>query len=286
MKIQRKPEWLKIKLPGSGHYAEVKQLITELRLNTVCQSAHCPNLGDCWARRTATFMIMGQVCSRNCRFCAVEHGPLLPLDAGEPLRVAQAVNRLGLRYVVVTSVTRDDLADGGAGHFHDTIAAIRRENAGCRIEVLIPDFKGSQTALQKVVDAYPDVLNHNVETVPRLYRTVRLQASYERSLAVLQYAAEAGMVTKSGLMLGLGETGEEILHCARELRQVGCRILTLGQYLPPSKDHVPVVRFIPPQEFDALRRQCLDLGFEHVESAPLVRSSYHADQQAAGRHTG
>jgi len=286
MKIQRKPEWLKIKLPGSGHYTEVKQLITDLRLNTVCQSAHCPNLGECWARRTATFMIMGQVCSRNCRFCAVEHGALLPLDAEEPLRIAQAVKRLELRHVVVTSVTRDDLTDGGAGHFYDTIAAIRRESPGCSIEVLIPDFKGSHTALQKVVDAHPDVLNHNVETVPRLYGSVRPQASYEQSLAVLRYAAEAGMVTKSGLMLGLGETGAEILQCARDLRQVGCRILTLGQYLPPSKSHVPVVRFVPPQEFDALRQQCLDLGFEHVEAAPLVRSSYHADRQAASRRAG
>lgn len=279
MSIKNKPKWLKMEMPGTGYYPELKRLLTEKNLNTVCFSARCPNIGDCWSRRTATFMILGTRCSRNCRFCAIEHSRPEPPDAEEPLRIAQAVQILKLHYAVVTSVTRDDLPDGGAGHFNATILAIRQLTPQCRIEVLIPDFQGNTRSLDRVLEACPDVLNHNLETVQRLYSNVRPQADFNRSLNVLHYASRKGIVTKSGMMLGLGEIEAEVLEAAEALRSVGCRILTLGQYLAPSQEHLPVVRYLPPEEFARLRRQCLRLGFDHVQAGPLVRSSYHAAEQ-------
>lgn len=279
MSLAPKPKWLKIKLPGTGHYHDVRRLLAANNLHTVCSSARCPNIGDCWARRTATFMILGNVCTRNCRFCAVEHGqPSLP-DDDEPRRTALAVQTLSLRYAVVTSVTRDDLADGGAAHFAAVIREIKKLNPHCLVEVLIPDFQGDEQALATVLQAQPDVLNHNVETAPRLYALVRPQADFERSLQVIRRSDEKGFTTKSGLMLGLGETHEEVLETACRLRRAGCQILTLGQYLSPSQTHLPVYRFVPPEEFSELHRECLTMGFTRVQSAPLVRSSYHADEQ-------
>lgn len=279
MTLKQKPKWLKMEMPGTGYYPEIKRLLQENNLNTVCSSAKCPNIGDCWSRRTATFMILGTRCSRNCRFCAIEHSRPDPPDAEEPLRVAQTVQRLNLRYAVVTSVTRDDLPDGGAGHFSATILAIRRLNPQCRIEVLIPDLQGDTQSLDLLLAACPDVLNHNLETVQRLYCTVRPQADFNRSLKVLHYASRKGFVTKSGMMLGLGESESEVLEAAEALRSAGCCILTLGQYLAPSKEHLPVVRYLPPEEFAQLRQQCLRLGFDHVQAGPMVRSSYHAAEQ-------
>jgi len=252
--------------------------VRALGLHTVCQEARCPNIGECWGHRTATFMLLGDTCTRNCGFCAVTHGRPLAVDAGEPLRVAEAVARLGLRHVVVTSVNRDDLPDGGAAHFAATARALRRLLPACRIEVLVPDFQGNLASVAEVVASPIDVFNHNLETVPRLYRRVRAGARYERSLAVLRAAREGqgGLLTKSGLMLGLGETEEELLRVFSDLRAIGCDILTLGQYLRPSRDHLPVERYVPPEEFTDLRAEALALGFRHVEAGPLVRSSYHA----------
>jgi lipoic acid synthetase len=255
-------------------------------LHTVCEEARCPNIGECWEDRTATFMILGDVCTRRCGFCAVSHGQPTWEDWGEPDRVGRTVARMGLRHVVVTSVNRDDLADGGAGIFARTIAAIRREAAGCRVEILIPDFQGSAGALETVLEARPDVLNHNVETVPRLYREVRPGARYERSLELFDRARRHATrpVTKSGIMLGLGETADELAVTMRDLRDAGVQLLTLGQYLRPSAAHLPVVRYVPPDEFRALAARGEALGFRHVEAGPLVRSSYHARRQvdAAG----
>jgi lipoyl synthase len=282
--IQQKPNWLKIKLPGAGHYPQVKRLVETQHLHTVCTSAHCPNIGDCWSRRTATFMILGDICSRNCGFCAVDHGRPSATDSGEPLRIAQAVQTLGLRYVVITSVTRDDLADGGAAHFAATILKIKRLIPQCRVEVLIPDLQGDQQALQVVLNAKPDVLNHNLETVPRLYKTVRPQADYQRSLKVIQMAGKQGYISKSGLMLGLGETRDEVLQTAQELRAVGCNLLTLGQYLSPSRHHLSVTRYVTPEEFSQLQDDCLRMGFDRVQASPLVRSSYHADEPMSSQN--
>ncbi|MBN1466711.1 lipoyl synthase [candidate division KSB1 bacterium] len=278
---RRKPEWLKVKLPGGITFSRVKNLVAGGGLHTVCESAHCPNIGECWSRQTATFMLMGDTCTRNCRFCAVPGGPVAPLDADEPRRVAQAVQELGLHYAVITSVTRDDLADGGASHFARTIQEIRRARPSCQVEVLIPDFQGRRDALQTVIDAGPDVLNHNVETVPRLYALARPQADYQRSLHLLKEAHAQGAKTKSGLMVGLGEDSEEVLQVMHDLYRNGCRMLTIGQYLQPSKRHLPVARYVPPKEFDELKRSGLRLGFAHIEAGPLVRSSYHAEQQWA-----
>jgi len=277
----RRPSWLKVRMPTGGQFAEVRRLVAQHHLHTVCESARCPNVGHCWARRTATFMILGDVCTRNCRFCAVKTGKPTAVDLDEPRRVAEAVKTLNLRYAVITSVTRDDLEDGGALIFAETIRQIRTAVPGCQVEVLIPDFKGSAAALRTVLGAKPDVLNHNLETVPRLYRQVRPQANYTRSLQVLERARRAGFTTKSGLMLGLGETLDEVREVMRDLRSVGCQILTLGQYLQPTREHLPVARFVSPQEFDALRDYGLAIGFQHVASGPLVRSSFHADEQAA-----
>jgi lipoic acid synthetase len=275
---RRHPPWLKVRAPGGPEFAETMATVRELGLHTVCQEARCPNIGECWGHRTATFMLLGDTCTRNCGFCAVTHGRPLAVDPAEPLRVASAVARLGLRHVVVTSVNRDDLADGGAAHFAATARAIKRLLPGCRVEVLVPDFQGNLASVAEVVASPIDVFNHNLETVPRLYRRVRAGARYARSLAVLE-AAHGGrerLLTKTGLMLGLGETQEDLASVFRDLRSIGCDILTLGQYLRPSGEHLPVERYVPPEEFTALGAGALALGFRHVEAGPLVRSSYHA----------
>ncbi|MGB9606666.1 MAG: lipoyl synthase [Bryobacteraceae bacterium] len=275
-----RPAWLRAPAPGGENYRELKTLVRQLGLHTVCESAACPNVGECWNHRTATFMILGNVCTRRCGFCAVLRGAPLPVDYDEPRRVAEAVVRLGLRHAVITSVTRDDRKDGGAELFALTIRAIRERAPGCRVEVLVPDFQGSRTALDLVLEAAPDVFNHNLETVPRLYRQVRPGARYERSLEVLDYARRRcpAMPTKSGLMLGLGEEPSEVLAVMSDLAERGVGILTLGQYLSPSPAHLPVARFVPPEEFDALAAQGRRMGFRHVIAGPLVRSSYHAAQ--------
>jgi lipoic acid synthetase len=278
-----RPNWLRAPAPGGENYRELKALAGGLRLHTVCESAACPNLGECWNRRTATFMILGNVCTRRCGFCAVRKGAPLEADYDEPRRVAEAVAALGLHYAVITSVNRDDRKDGGAELFALTIRAIRVRAAGCKVEVLIPDFQGSRLALAMVMEAAPDVLNHNTETVPRLYRQVRPGARYERSLDILGHAKRLcpGVPTKSGLMLGLGETPDEVLAVMRDLRDHGVDILTLGQYLSPSPKHLPVLRYVPPEEFGEYRRMGREMGFTHVEAGPLVRSSYHAETAAA-----
>jgi len=275
---RRHPPWLKVRAPGGPEFAETMTTVRELGLHTVCQEARCPNIGECWGHSTATFMLLGDTCTRNCGFCAVTHGRPLAVDPAEPLRVASAVARLGLRHVVVTSVNRDDLADGGAAHFAATARAIKRLLPGCRVEVLVPDFQGNLASVAEVVASPIDVFNHNLETVPRLYRRVRAGARYARSLAVLEAARRAreGLLTKTGLMLGLGETQEELASVFKDLRSIGCDILTLGQYLRPSGEHLPVERYVPPEEFTALGAGALALGFRHVEAGPLVRSSYHA----------
>ncbi len=278
-----RPAWLRAPAPVGSNYKELKDLITGLRLHTVCESAACPNVGECWNRRTATFMILGNVCTRRCGFCAVQKGGPLPVDYDEPRRVAEAVAVMGLNYAVVTSVNRDDRKDGGAELFALTIEAIRSRIPGCRIEVLVPDFQGSRDAMKIVMDARPDVLNHNTETVPRLYRQVRLGARYERSLEMLEWAKDLRPETpvKSGLMLGLGENIDEVLQVMRDLRAHKVDILTLGQYLRPSPKHLPIVRYVAPEEFADLKRAGEAMGFAHVEAGPLVRSSYHADDSHA-----
>ena len=275
----RRPEWLKIQFGANQAYSDVRQLINRQKLHTVCESARCPNIGECWSRRTATFMILGNICTRSCRFCNIEVGKPTEYDLDEPRRVAEAVRDLNLRHAVITSVARDDLSDGGASIFAETIRQIRALQPGCSIEVLIPDFKGEAQDLDTVLEAGPDILNHNLETVERLQRQVRVQATYQRSLFVLSHAKEKGFVTKSGIMVGLGETREEIIRTMRDLRQVDCNILTIGQYLPPTKMHFPLDRFYTPDEFKDLKTIGLEMGFTHVESGPLVRSSYHADEQ-------
>jgi len=276
----RLPTWLRRPIARTGTYASVDGVLAELRLNTVCQSARCPNRGECFSEGTATFMIMGDACTRDCRFCAVESRPPAPLDADEPLRVAEAAQRMGLRHVVVTAVTRDDLPDGGASHFVATIEAVRRVVPEAAIEVLTSDFAGDEFSIDAVAASRPDVFNHNLETVPRLYRTVRPQACYERSLRVLGRVRETqpDLPTKSGLMLGLGETAEEVVSVMRDLRGAGVGILTLGQYLRPSAAHLPVVEFVEPDVFARLAREAYRIGFTGVASAPFVRSSYHAGE--------
>jgi len=274
-----RPAWIRARAPQGPGYERLKQLMRGLELHTVCEEAHCPNLGECWSRGTATFMILGDVCTRACGFCAVKTGlPALPPDPDEARRVADAVARMGLRHAVVTSVNRDDREDGGASVFAATIAAIRAQAPGCAVEVLVPDFKGRWDALQVVLDARPDVLNHNVETVPRLYRTVRAGASFARSLELLRRSHAQGLRSKSGIMLGLGEERPEVEETIRAIREASTDILTVGQYLRPSLQHLPVRRYYTPAEFDELRAFALGLGFSHVESGPLVRSSYHAEE--------
>jgi len=278
--IGRKPPWLRRKIPAGAAFREVHSLMEQKQLHTVCQEACCPNMGECFSHGTATFLILGDRCTRNCRFCAVPNGPEGPPDPDEPRRVAEAVKSMGLRFVVVTSVTRDDLSDGGADHFARTIEEIKRLVPGTGIEVLVPDFQGSDRALITVLEARPHVLNHNLETVPRLYSAVRSGAEYERSLHLIKRVRDLAphIPTKSGLMLGLGESPEELRQVLSDLLKVNCRILTLGQYLQPSRQHLPVERFIPPEEFEAWRQTALKMGFTQVASGPFVRSSYHAKE--------
>jgi len=277
-----KPRWLRAKAPVGDNFHDLKKLARGLGLHTVCESAQCPNIGECWNHKTATFMLLGDICTRRCGFCAVPKGRPEPIDWEEPRRVAEAVATLGLKHAVVTSVNRDDDNIGSARIFAETIREIRERTPDCRIEVLIPDFQGLEESLRIVLDAKPDVLNHNTETVPRIYRAVRSGARYERTLALLDNAKKfsPGMVTKSGVMVGLGESTEELVEVFRDLGTRGVDILTIGQYLRPSKDHLPITRFYTPDEFIHLRNEALRFGFQHVESGPMVRSSYHAHEQA------
>ncbi|HEX9188235.1 MAG TPA: lipoyl synthase [Vicinamibacteria bacterium] len=273
-----RPAWIRARAPQGPAFERLQGLMRGLDLHTVCEEAHCPNLGECWSRGTATFMILGEVCTRACGFCAVKTGlPGQPPDPDEPRRVAEAVARMGLRHAVVTSVNRDDQPDGGASLFAATIAAIRAATPACAVEVLVPDFKGRWDALERVLEAKPDVLNHNVETVPRLYRQARAGASFPRSIELLQRSRKAGLLTKSGIMVGLGEKLFEVEETIRAIRAAGTNVLTVGQYLRPSPRHLPVRRYWSPSEFESLRALALSLGFAHVESGPLVRSSYHAE---------
>jgi len=274
----KKPPWLKKRIPPLQNLQKVKSILDETGLHTVCEEARCPNLGECFAHGTATFLILGNICTRNCGFCAVDHGLPVLSDETEPQRVAKAVEMMGLQYVVITSVTRDDLPDGGASHFAKTIQAIRATGQSIKIEVLIPDFKGDLSSLKMVLEKAPDVLNHNIETVSRLYPAVRPQADYERSIELLKRAKEIApdILTKSGFMLGLGESREEILELLQDLRNAKCDFLTIGQYLQPRQDRLPVVRFIPPEEFEEYRTIGEEMGFKAVASGPFVRSSYHA----------
>ena len=279
-----KPAWLKVRAPGGPKYLRLKGLMREWNLHSVCEEAHCPNIGECWEDLTATFMILGDVCTRNCGYCAVTHGRPQWEDREEPERVGRAVGELGLEHVVITSVNRDDLADGGAAHFAATVGAIRRHAPACRVELLIPDFQGSAAALETVIAAGPDILNHNTETVPRLYKLARHGGRYERTLELFRRARRAApaLLTKSGIILGLGEERDELVATMRDLRAADVNILTLGQYLRPSAQHLPVARYYHPDEFRELGEVGRGLGFAHVESGPLVRSSYHAKSQARG----
>jgi lipoic acid synthetase len=281
--LVRRPEWLKVRIGAGENFSDLKQLMRGLDLHTVCEEAHCPNIGECWGHRTATFMILGRVCTRACAYCAVETGLPEGLDRFEPQRVALAVKKMGLRHAVITSVQRDDLPDGGAEVFAATVRRVRALNPGCTVELLIPDFKGSEAALATVLEELPDILNHNIETVPRLFKRARPGGRYARSIEVLARSKRIApsVPTKSGLMVGLGETIEEVRETLRDLRSVGVEIVTIGQYLQPSKQHLPIDRYVHPDEFAALKDYALSLGFAHCESGPLVRSSYHAHEQAA-----
>ncbi|MGH9511092.1 MAG: lipoyl synthase [Terriglobales bacterium] len=278
---QPKPSWLRAKAPAGENFHQLKKLARGMSLHTVCESAQCPNIGECWNHGTATFMLLGNLCTRRCGFCAVPKGRPEPIDWDEPRRVAEAIATLRLKHAVITSVNRDDDNIGGARIFAETIRQIRQTSPGCRVEVLIPDFQGLDEALQIVLDAGPDVLNHNTETVPRLYRAVRSGARYERTLRLLENARNLspGIVTKSGVMAGLGESATELIEVFRDLGERGVGILTVGQYLRPSRDHLPIARFYTPEEFDYLKEEALRFGFQHVESGPMVRSSYHAHEQ-------
>jgi lipoyl synthase len=282
MPERRHPDWIKVRAPASPEYFRTRALLAEQKLHTVCQEACCPNIGECFSHRTATLMLMGDVCTRNCPYCAVAHGKVRPLDPDEPRRVAQAVARLGLRHVVVTSVDRDDLPDGGASHFAATARAIKALSPGARVEVLVPDFRGSRASVETVVESPIEIYNHNVETVPSRYGKARPGGHYDTSLNVLRHAKVTGgrlgksLLTKTGIMLGLGESTGELMRVLEDLRAVECDILTLGQYLRPTKAHLPVERYVTPQEFAELKEGALAMGFRHVESGPLVRSSYHA----------
>lgn len=277
----KRPDWLRVKLPGGEEYHRLKDLLRTANLHTVCEEAVCPNIGECFGQGTATFLILGDVCTRKCNFCAVTKGVPSTLEAGEPENIARAVEQIGLRHVVITSVTRDDLHDGGASHYAKTIKTICTQNPTCTIEVLIPDFKGSENALEIVLNENPHILNHNIETVPRLYPNVRPGADYERSISLLEKVKdiEPELTTKSGLILGMGEEHDEIIDVMKDLRDVGCDILTIGQYLCPGKGFLPIKRFYHPDEFRHLKYEGEKMGFKHVESGPLVRSSYHAATQ-------
>ncbi|MSQ07422.1 MAG: lipoyl synthase [Dehalococcoidia bacterium] len=279
----RLPEWFRVRMPGGPRYMELKHLMRDSQLHTVCEEAHCPNIGECWERGAATFMILGDTCTRRCHYCAVTTGRPGQLDLQEPTRLAETVQRLNLSYCVITSVNRDDLPDGGAFIFAACITKVRAAVPGCKVEVLIPDFAGSISALKKVVDARPEVLNHNIESVRRVFPRVRPKGDYQKSLELLSQAKQLdpGQVTKSGIILGMGESRDEVVETMTDLRQVGCDLLTIGQYLRPSDKHMPVARYYAPEEFNQLREAGLALGFRHVASGPLVRSSYHADEQQA-----
>lgn len=277
-KTGKKPDWLKVKLAFGEPYRLVKDIIGKHGLHSVCESAACPNRGECWSSSTAAFMILGNICTRSCGFCNVTTGRPAALDVDEPRRVAQAIQQLNLRYAVITSVNRDDLKDGGASVWAETIAQVRSLCSGTKIEVLIPDFMGRSESLKLVFDAHPDVLNHNVETVPRLYAKVRPQGNFARSLSLIEQAKSRGLITKSGLMMGLGETDDEAREVMRSLKQVNCDLITIGQYLRPTAAHLPVARFVEPETFERLRQEGMNMGFANVFSGPLVRSSYHAEQ--------
>jgi len=274
----RRPEWLRVKLPTGESYRKVREVVSEHKLHTICQSGNCPNMGECWGAGTATFMILGNICTRSCGFCSVATGRPEPVDPFEPARVARSVELMGVKHCVITCVDRDDLDDGGADIWARTIRAVRRRSPGTKLEILIGDFQGKWQHLQTVLEARPDVLSHNMETVRRLTRRVRVQARYDRSLEVLMRAKRAGLRTKSGIMLGLGETDAEVLGTMDDLRAVGCDVMTMGQYLQPTRQHLPVVEFVHPDRFARLREAGLERGFRFVESAPLVRSSYHAEK--------
>ena len=277
---ERLPAWFKVEAKTGPDYLDLKQTIDRLKLHTICEEARCPNRWECWNARTATFLILGDICTRRCHYCSVETGRPQAVDPEEPRRVAEAVQALGLRHAVITSVNRDELADGGAAVFADTIRLTRERNPGCTIEVLIPDFAGSASALETVCQACPDILNHNIETVPRLFPALRPQGKYQRSLELLARAHTQGLRTKSGLIVGMGERPDEIYTVLHDLRAAGCDVVTIGQYLQPTKGHVPVVRYYEPAEFAHLKAEALAMGFAHVESSPLTRSSYHAAQHA------
>jgi len=278
VKRRQKPDWLKIKVPKGKEYIEVRDVIDRNKLHTICTSGQCPNKEDCWGRGTATFMILGNICTRSCKFCAVATGRPLPADWAEPGRIAESVNKMKLKHCVITSVDRDDMEDGGAAIWAATIRAVKEMNPATTIETLVPDFRGRKEYLQIVIDARPDVISHNLETVRRLTPQVRSAAIYERSLEVVGWIAGSGIRSKSGIMLGLGETEEEVVQVMDDLRRVGCEVITIGQYLQPSMKHLPVKEFIRPEQFEIYRKIGLEKGFRHVESGPLVRSSYHAEK--------
>lgn len=278
--FKRKPEWLRAKFPTGEQYKAVRDVVQENRLNTICQSGGCPNIGECWMAGTASFMILGDICTRACKFCKVKTGRPEPIDIGEPARVADAIFKMGLKHAVITSVDRDELADCGSTAWANTIRAVRHKNPDLTLETLIPDFKGVEEHIHRIIEVHPDVVSHNQETVRRLSPKVRPQAKYDRTLFVLRYLKEHGMRTKSGIMLGLGETHEEVLETMQDLRRVGCDIITIGQYLRPSEDHLPVEDFITPDMFRHLRDEGYRMGFDYVESGPMIRSSYHSEKQA------
>ena len=275
------PEWLKVKIPGGENYLRIQKMLRSSNLHTVCEEARCPNIGGCWDRGTATFMILGDICTRSCRYCAVTTGRPVGLDIGEPFRLANTVKSMRLKYCVITSVNRDDLADGGAFIFSQCIKRIRDLVPDCKVEVLIPDFQGSQVGINTVIEARPDVINHNIESTKRIFRKVRPKGDYRRSLQLLAHVKQVNpeIPTKSGIIVGMGEVWDEIIETMRDLREVDCDLLTIGQYLRPSKKHLPISRFVEPREFEILKDIGMDLGFKHVASGPLVRSSYHADEQ-------
>lgn len=276
--IQRKPEWLKIKLPKGTNFIKVKSIVARYNLNTICTSGKCPNMGECWAEGTATLMILGEICTRSCKFCATQSGKPFPVDSSEPVNVAKSINLMGLKHAVITSVDRDDLIDKGAGHWAKTIREVKKMNPEITMEVLIPDFDGDPELIKRVIDAKPDIISHNLETVRRLTPLVRSRAKYDLSLNVLKTIVEAGVVSKSGIMVGLGETRDEVLETMDDLLAVGCRVFTIGQYLQPTKSHLTVEEYVHPDVFDEYRKIGLEKGFKYVESAPLVRSSYHAER--------
>ena len=278
--VGKRPDWLKVKLPTGDNYLNVRNLMREKKLNTVCEEAKCPNIAECWNHRTATFMILGDTCTRSCGFCNVKVGLPTELDLEEPRRVVDAIKQLDLRHAVITSVNRDELEDGGAKIFGECMRLLRKEKPDCTVEILIPDFKGEEKTFEIIMQYFPDILNHNLETVKRLYHAVRPQAKYERSLNLIKWFKFKGLKTKSGIMVGIGETPEEVLQLIKDLYSHGCDIMTIGQYLQPTKQHLPVDRFVTPEEFKMFKEEGLKMGFKVVESSPLVRSSYHADQHA------